>query len=509
MAQPDDLQLLVSSLEKSEKRYFKLYARFYSAEDTNKSIQLFDLIDKMEPYDEKVLLEQYRAKNIGANLSSAKYELHNLILRSLTAYNSGKSVNADLREMISQIEILFHKGLYQGCRKVLERAQKKAEHFEKYPYVMEILVWRRRLLIAHAADAMEADLEDFYGEMKIAVNHLLSSAQYWDLMDRVQEAGRRYARARSKDEYSALQALVENPLLKSREQAISFAARISFWHSLGQFERLNGNVEDSRLHYLEATREFERHPQHIEDQPELYKQYLTNYLSCCIVLKKFDEIESILQKIKYQPVNSFYAGKNLVENVYYLELYYYLNTGEILEGLKLMPSLEAALDSHGAAIRPNRFIAICHNAGMVNFLAGEYRKSLDFVVRIQQQSTRVPRSDIQKFVVVFRLILHFELKDFDILDNLFRTSYRYLKNRNAYAGFEKEVLGTVRKLVSAPERRFRTRILKTLRLKLEQLLEASDAAGRLGVPETLAWVVSKIEERSIVDVYREMIRDNR
>lgn len=49
---------LIKSLKKSEKRNFKLYAKRNSAAEDLKIIQLFDALDKMEQYDEDVLLRK-------------------------------------------------------------------------------------------------------------------------------------------------------------------------------------------------------------------------------------------------------------------------------------------------------------------------------------------------------------------------------------------------------------------------------------------------------------------
>ena len=49
----DALFQLVKSLEKSEKRNFKLYVKRNSSSENLKTIQLFDALDKMSDYDEK------------------------------------------------------------------------------------------------------------------------------------------------------------------------------------------------------------------------------------------------------------------------------------------------------------------------------------------------------------------------------------------------------------------------------------------------------------------------
>ena len=54
----DTLFQLVKSLEKSEKRNFKLYVKRNSASEDLKIMHLFDALDKMDEYDEVELAEE-------------------------------------------------------------------------------------------------------------------------------------------------------------------------------------------------------------------------------------------------------------------------------------------------------------------------------------------------------------------------------------------------------------------------------------------------------------------
>ena len=54
----DALFQLVHSLEKAEKRHFKLYINRSSGKEDLKVVQLFDALDKMHEYDEHVLLRK-------------------------------------------------------------------------------------------------------------------------------------------------------------------------------------------------------------------------------------------------------------------------------------------------------------------------------------------------------------------------------------------------------------------------------------------------------------------
>ena len=87
----DILYQLIHSLEKSEKRHFKLYIKRSSGKEDLKVIQLFDALDKLYDYDEKILLR--RLPNIEKpQLANLKTHLYKQILSSLRLLKSAENV---------------------------------------------------------------------------------------------------------------------------------------------------------------------------------------------------------------------------------------------------------------------------------------------------------------------------------------------------------------------------------------------------------------------------------
>ena len=78
----DILFQLIHSLEKSEKRHFKLYIKRSSAKEDLKIIQLFDALDKLHDYDEKLLLRRLPTIE-KPQLANLKTHLYKQILSSL------------------------------------------------------------------------------------------------------------------------------------------------------------------------------------------------------------------------------------------------------------------------------------------------------------------------------------------------------------------------------------------------------------------------------------------
>ena len=93
---------LIKSLTKAEKRYFKLFvARHTSSTSSPNNAQiLFDLIEKMDFYDEEELLEKLKGKAFINKFSITKARLYNTILKSLDAYYSEKSKNQLIRNTL-------------------------------------------------------------------------------------------------------------------------------------------------------------------------------------------------------------------------------------------------------------------------------------------------------------------------------------------------------------------------------------------------------------------------
>src|SRR6201987_1886204 len=104
----DILFQLVRSLEKSEKRHFKLYIKRSSAKEDLKIIQLFDALDKLPEYDERQLLKKllFFPKPQLANL---KTHLYKQLLASLRLLKTTENTDLQLSEHIDNARLLYNK----------------------------------------------------------------------------------------------------------------------------------------------------------------------------------------------------------------------------------------------------------------------------------------------------------------------------------------------------------------------------------------------------------------
>jgi len=136
-AHKDALFILVKSLSKSEKRQFKLYVGRLGVNTDAKFLALFNLMDKIKRYDEKVILGSGIVKK--AQLSNLKAHLYKQILVSLRLNPVNQNIRVQIREQLDFATILYQKGLYKQSLKILDKAKNIAIDQEEKNIAYEIV----------------------------------------------------------------------------------------------------------------------------------------------------------------------------------------------------------------------------------------------------------------------------------------------------------------------------------------------------------------------------------
>lgn len=101
----DALFSLIKSLNRSEKRQFKLYVNRLQINADAKFLLLFEALDKLEEYDEAAILEKYDKQQ----LLNRRICVNRFI--SLRMNPSQQNTRMQIREQFDFATILYQKGL--------------------------------------------------------------------------------------------------------------------------------------------------------------------------------------------------------------------------------------------------------------------------------------------------------------------------------------------------------------------------------------------------------------
>src|SRR5438270_1039039 len=145
---------LIKSLQKSEKRNFKLYINRNSSNEDLKIVQLFDALDKMNQYDEAVLLKRIPAIK-KQQLSNTKAHLYRQVLASLRLLSAEDNIDIQLHEQLDYARILYNKGLYHQSLKILDRLKELAHQYHQDSFLIQIISLEKKIETLHITRSMQ------------------------------------------------------------------------------------------------------------------------------------------------------------------------------------------------------------------------------------------------------------------------------------------------------------------------------------------------------------------
>lgn len=512
MKKTDDLDNLIQSLSKTEKRYFKLFASRNMVGGDSNYITLFDLLDKQRngvtgskngtAYER--LARQFRVY---------KHRLYNQLLKSLNAYYSGGSVDSILRELIGQAEVLFNKKLYDAANKTLSKAKELAYRFEKFPQALEIIRWEKKIIGADTLyKGMSSEyLAAVYKEEKALLHKIGEINEYWkgpiDLFLLYNKTGI----ARFEQDRRAFDAIMDTELLKKEETALSYESRRYFYASHIFYYFCVADFKASGEWSKKLVSLMEAHPGQIEDDPEAYFNTLFNLLyalkgsgSYREFLDAMPKIRAMYIKLKPRVTASVYSL--LVLKFCSLELAVCLDTGRFREGLELLPEIE--LELKNTRKNPHKLLEIMFycNTALLHFHTGNYSKALNIVNAYFVYAKDDFRLDAYSFMKIFHLIIHYELGNADLLPYLVKSVHRYLSKKQVLHTRERIFLEFVRnKLPRVKSKSDQIHAFRELRTSL------LEAPGQFEKDfdedfDFISWLESKIENRPFGEIIREKIR---
>ena len=159
----DGLYQLINSLTKTEKRYFRLFAK------TNKSesnlLKLFDAITVKGLKNDTRLKEYFKGHSFTNHFDVMKVHLQKLILQSMRLYYQNSNKEREVRDMIIDIQFLLNKSLYGQCAKWIKKSRAIAITNHYTTAMLEILELEKKLLlVGSAGDPDEKKLKEIYKE---------------------------------------------------------------------------------------------------------------------------------------------------------------------------------------------------------------------------------------------------------------------------------------------------------------------------------------------------------
>ena len=495
MKPSNELFKLINSLSKSEKRFFKLSSSLQSGEKNY--LKIFDFIEKQSRYDEDELKSYFKDERFVQHLPSEKNHLYRLILKSLRSFYSENSVSSLLKQEIVNVEILYNKALFKECDKFVSRAKKIAHDNEKFYYWFELISWEKKLLEeAYEAGEFGTDLDKLIEEEQRVIDKLRNLAEYQVIYSKINLVFRSGGFARNEKEREDVEKIADYHLIKGKNTALSVRATSMCFYIKGLCAATNRNYIDAFTFFNRTKTILDQNPKIKEDSAQRYLMTIAHLCRCHIENHDFEEAKNLIHDIRHlngeKGFNSMDVEVKNFFNSYNLEMRLIQVSGKFDNIHKFLNDLESKEGDYAEMINKEQEVLFNYNKAYMYFAIADYKKALSYLNIVLNDNEQNLRQDIYGFARVFNLILHYELKNYEFLEYVIKSTNRYLTKQERTLQIESTLISYLKKLSKTQNETSRIELFKNFRIELDVLLGNVNENVLLEYFNILAWVDSKL-----------------
>ena len=506
----DTLFQLIKSLEKSEKRNFKLFVKRNSAGSELKFLKVFDALDSMKEYDEPTLLKKNKEIK-KQQLSNIKAHLYRQILTSLRLISDENNIDIQLHEQMAHARILFNKGLYLQSLKVLDKMKEMARAHHQLTYLQQVLFFEKKIealfitrSMQNRADQLTQESEGVHEKLTV-VNKLsnLSLQLYsWYIQ---------HGHARNQKDIDMLKDYFEKHLPKETRKD-SFYEKLYLYQCYTWY----AFIRQDFLQYYRYTQKwvdlFDEYPMMLPAETAMYIKGMHNLMGAHFDLLNHEKLKEAIKKFEEFTKHPLVTDNENNRILTYVYLYtakinLCFLQGNFTKGLKLVPFLEKMLKEYGPFLDKHRVLVFYYKIACLYFGSGDNEKAIDYLNRIINEKADL-RTDLQCYARLLHLIAHYELGNFELLEYLIKSVYRYMAKMQNLSKVEEEVFAFLRRSFHVGAHALKPefeKLLETLK-KYERNPLETRAFSYLDI---ISWLESKISNVNVEDVMREKYRQSK
>ncbi len=507
MQTQDLLFQLVKGMSRAEKRHFNIFARSYQGKSKNHTVKLFAAYDKLDSFNAAALAHAVRNESFAAYLSALKYQLLNLVLDSLARHDHDGTVVGELHRQLAHITVLYRRGMFAHCLKVIKRARAKAALYEQHSILLDLPAWERRL--QHDCPGAKTE-ETIAALFKQSATTLLDQQQniaYEQLLSAAQLLRRRHARTRQTERQQEIEQLLEHELVRDDSSARCKGNRLQQLEIRASLQLMLGDYVSAHRAFDKALEIWRENAAMQQIYPAQYKRTLDQFLNCCIAVGHFSNFTPMLNSLKELSLKQSGDKTYYVGSILFLELTQALNCGLIDRGMEIVREIQQNLGSVRKGIRDSRALTICYNCAVMSFVGGDCGLALEMLNEIVNSRTVESKRDIQEFAHIFRLLLYFELGETELLEAQFRATSRYLRKHSAYHDFEQQVVQMLKTLLNKTEESHRGAYVELADFCRTLARAGTRQSMPVGLSEVLLWVQARLKRQSLRAAYVEDVKD--
>lgn len=447
--QKDFLFSLIKSLNKSEKRQFKLFVGRLDVNSDSIYLNLFNFLDKANSYNEKDILKSALVKK--QQLANVKAHLYKQILISLRLTPLHKNIRSVLREQLDFASILYHKGLYKQSLKILDKAKETAMEYEEKNMAYEIVELEKVIESQYITRSIASRADELSVQAKELSQLNVISSKLSNLSLQLYSIILKSGYVKNKEESDKITAYFEDRLPKYEIKNLGFREKLWVYNAFLWYNFILQDFLNSYKYAAKWVDLFHQNPNMIVLNPVFFLKGSNYHLETLFFLQNKVKFQNALHQFEVQvSENSFPKDEN-VEALKFLYLNFHrINQhfidGSFQEGLVLIPKIESNFKNYSSKIDEHHKMIFYFKFASLHFGAGNNKESIYYLNKIISNKTLAMREDLLCFARVLNILAHYEAGLDDDLEFLLKSTYRFLIKMNDLHEVQKEMIKFIREL---------------------------------------------------------------
>ena len=508
----DILFQLVHSLQKSEKRNFKLFITRSSGNKDLKIVELFDAIDKLAEYDETLLLKRLTSIK-KPQLANIKAHLYKELLASLRLLNSTESIDLHLHEQLDYARILYNKGLYLHALKILDKTKELARNYHQDSFLIQVISLEKKIETLHITRSMQDRADQLSSDADTVNENRKNITKLSNLALQLYSWYIKNGHARNEKDEEGVKEFFKNNLPADPFSFTGFYERLYLYQSYCWF----AFIRQDFLMYYRYTQKwvdlFYEFPLMIEVETGHYIKGMHNLLNAHFDLRNYPQFHETLSEFEDFAGSAVATqhDNNRIQTFVYVnsaKLNQHIMEGTFDKGILLIPEIEKQLKDYNQYLDRHRILVFNYKIAMLYFGNGDFGRSIDYLQKIINDNVDL-RTDLQCYARLLHLMAHYELGNYDLIEYLTRSVYRFMAKMENLTVVEEAMFKFLRNNFYVPAKKLQPEFesfLKTIK-KFEKSRFQTRSFAYMDI---ISWVESKVNNQPMSMVIRKKyLKDKR
>ncbi|NQX86591.1 MAG: hypothetical protein HRT67_11935 [Flavobacteriaceae bacterium] len=506
--QKDNLFVLVKSLSKSEKRQFKLYVGRLDVNEDSKFLTLFNVLDKLNVYDEEVILKKGFVKK--QQLSNVKAHLYRQILISLRLNPSHQNIRIQIREQLDFATILYRKGLYKQSLRILDKAKSLAIENEEKNVAYEIIELEKVIesqyitrSISNRADELTIQAKEISQQNVIASKLSNLSLQLYGIFLK-----RGYVK--NDTEYKLITDYFNDRLPDFNIKTLGFREKLLLYNSYLWYSFLIQDFLSCFKYARKWVDLFRGNTKMIKLHPVYFLRGNQYLLEALFFIGNYKKFKTELLELEEMTNENWFPKDDNVQTLKFLYLYtnifnMHFMEGTFKEGLPLVDEVVFGINKHKSRLDAHHIMVFYYKIASLYFGAGEHRKCIFYLDKIISNKSLEMREDLLCFSRILNLVAHYEAGLDYNLDVLIKSTYKFLIKMEDLYEVQKGMIKFLKGLGDIYPHEIK-RAFITLHDTLSQFETHPYERRSFLYLDIISWLESKIENKLVDSIIKEKFK---